>query len=206
MADLSGKRQSAAEQLAIAPIRVRNLTIEAVAPCVRYILRGSEGLTLAAPFGVDLPRQACHANISGHWAALWLGPDEWLLICSDPACDSLALEAALTVAHSLVDVSHRQSGFALSGRLAATVLNAGCPLDLSLEAFPTGMCTRTIFGKAEIVLWRTEEHGFRMEVARSFVGYAAGFLEVAAQDAVGKEGSRQSGSGSRRGARGEQSG
>jgi sarcosine oxidase subunit gamma len=198
MADLSGKRQSAAEQSAITPIRLRNLTVEAVAPCVRFILRGGEDVTLAGSFGVELPRQACRADRSGDRAVLWLGPDEWLLIDADPACDGLALaktiEAGLVTPHSLVDVSHRQSGFAVTGRLASTTLNVACPLDLSIEAFPVAMCTRTIFGKAEIVLWRTEELGFRMEVARSFVGYVAGLLE---------EGSRQPGLGSRRMGRGE---
>jgi hypothetical protein len=42
--------------------------------------------------------------------------------------------------------------------------SAGCPQDLSLETFPVGACSRTMFGKAEIVLFRTEEDTFRVGV------------------------------------------
>jgi sarcosine oxidase subunit gamma len=54
-------------------------------------------------------------------------------------------------------------------------------LDLGLSAFPIGMCTRTLFGKAEIVLWRTGEAQFHIEVWRSFAGYVWGVLGVAGE-------------------------
>jgi len=62
------------------------------------------------------------------------------------------------------------------------VLNTGCPLDLSLDEFPVGMCTRTIFGKSEIVLWRTSAAGFRVEVWRSFAAYVWRMLEEAGRE------------------------
>ena len=62
------------------------------------------------------------------------------------------------------------------------MLNAGVPLDLSLKAFPVGMATRTIFEKAEIVLWRTGEQEFRVEVWRSFAPYVLAMLQAADRD------------------------
>ena len=62
------------------------------------------------------------------------------------------------------------------------MLNAGCPLDLDLAEFPVGMCTRTVFAKADIVLWRTRADAFHLEVWRSFAGYVAGLLaEIATE-------------------------
>jgi sarcosine oxidase subunit gamma len=118
-------------------------------------------------------------------AALWLGPDEWLLIA--PEAQGATLSAGLATAlaglpHSLVDVGHRQSGCELHGPQAATLLASGCPLDLDASAFPVGMCTRTVLAKAEIVLWRTAPQTFRLEVARSFVAYVAEFLTEAERD------------------------
>ena len=86
-------------------------------------------------------------------------------------------------AHSLVDVSHRQIGLVASGPAAARVLNAGCPLDLGLNAFPVGFATRTLFDKAEIVLWRRAETTFHIEVWRSFAPYLAASLAEAARGA-----------------------
>ena len=93
------------------------------------------------------------------------------------------LESVLDgTAHSLVDVSHRQIGLVASGPAAARVLNAGCPLDLDLGAFPVGMCTRTVFAKTEIVLWRTGADVFHVEVWRSFASYLTEFLAEVARE------------------------
>ena len=94
------------------------------------------------------------------------------------------LESVLDgTAHSLVDVSHRQIGLIASGPAAARVLNAGCPLDLGLKAFPVGMATRTLFDKAEIVLWRRAAATFHLEVWRSFAPWLAASLFEAARGA-----------------------
>jgi sarcosine oxidase, subunit gamma len=86
-------------------------------------------------------------------------------------------------AHSLVDVSHRQIGLVASGPAVARTLNAGCPLDLGLKAFPIGMATRTLFDKAEIVLWRRAGTTFHVEVWRSFAPWLAASLAEAARGA-----------------------
>ena len=41
------------------------------------------------------------------------------------------------------------------------------------------MCTRTLFGKAEIMLWRIDAEVFRIEVARSSARYVWDLLEEA---------------------------
>eukprot|EP01037_Dinobryon_pediforme_P010703 gene10703-10779_t len=90
------------------------------------------------------------------------------------------LEAAMGFhPHSLVEVTHRQVGLVLDGPKVENVLSSGCPLDVALRAFPVGMCTRTIFEKAEIVLWRTEAHRFQIEVWRSFAPYLIAHLHEA---------------------------
>lgn len=78
--------------------------------------------------------------------------------------------------HSLVAVSHRNAALHISGPEAATVLNAGCPLDLHKAEFPPGMCTRTLLAKAPIILWRTALPLFYMSTWRSFMPYAWDFL------------------------------
>src|ERR1700723_2880530 len=151
--------------------------------CTRLILRGRAPAigAAAAPLGFALPLQPCRAITVADRSALWLGPDEWLILAR--GSDSIA--AALTQAmqgcpHPLVDVSHRQCGIELSGGAAADALNAGCPLDLAEAAFPIGMCTRTVLAKSEIVLWRVSAGTFHLEVARSFVPYVRAFLHESA--------------------------
>ncbi len=137
------------------------------------------------------PRRPAARSPQGSRATLWLGPDEYLLLESAPdaaqsdtqAALASALERALAGApHALVDISHRQFALEISGPHAAAILNGACPLDLDLGEFPVGMCTRTVFAKADIVLWRTREDAFHVEVWRSFAGYVTGVLaEIAAE-------------------------
>ncbi len=157
-------------------------------PADRFVVRGGEAARMACTeaFGAALPARLGPAGRSGERAALWLGPDEWLLIAQGVSVEALAaaLEAGLAgLPHSLVDVSHRQVGLIVSGLAAARVLNAGCPLDLRLRSFPVGMATRTLFDKAEIVLWRLGETDFHVEVARSFSPWLAAALAEAARGA-----------------------
>src|SRR3546814_4596004 len=63
------------------------------------------------------------------------------------------------------------------------ILATGCALDLSIAAFPIGMCTRTMFAKAEVVLWRTGIARFHIEIWRSFARYVEALLREAETEA-----------------------
>jgi sarcosine oxidase, subunit gamma len=162
--------------------------IQSVPPAMRFILHGDAQVrALAAPvWGAAFAEQSCRAVVRDSRATLWLGPDEYLLLGADEesqAAAAEALERALgDIPHALVNVSHRQFALEVSGTHAATVLSGACPLDLDLGEFPVGMCTRTVLGKADIVLWRTRDDAFHLEVWRSFAGYVTGLLsEIAAE-------------------------
>ena len=189
MADAALAARSPLEGLAL-PSGARFALAEAP-PAARFILRGGEAVRVACGmvFGADLPSQLGLAGEGEGRAALWLGPDEWLLTAdgADAAAVADLLESVLEgTAHSLVDISHRQIGLVASGPAAARVLNAGCPLDLGLKACPVGFATRTVFEKAEIVLWRRAEATFHVEVWRSSAPYLAASLAEAARGAPGR--------------------
>jgi heterotetrameric sarcosine oxidase gamma subunit len=124
--------------------------------------------------------------VSRDRAALWLGPDEWLVLAPDTETElaERATRAAGGAPCSIVDVSHRAASIEIAGPRAAWCLNAFCPLDLDLSAFPVGMCTRTLLGKAEIVLWRLGAETFHLEVMRSFAPYVWQCLEEARREFI----------------------
>lgn len=174
----------------VAPRVAPAVRLETLPPCARFSLRTRDAArkAAAAPLGFALPTLACRAASHGARAALWLGPDEWLILA--PLAEADALRDALTRAfgelpHALVDIGHRQSGLVLSGAQAAAVLNVGCPLDLDIAAFPLGMCTRTVLGKASITLWRTGATRFHIEAWRSFLPYVWAFLDESGREFLG---------------------
>ena len=141
--------------------------LAALPPATRLILRGGVA-DMALP-------ETCRAIVHVDHSLLWLGPSEYLLLASG---ESVPTPDAVSV----VDVSHRDTALSVSGPRAACAINAFCALDLHPSAFPVGMCTRTVFGKAEIVLWRTAAEIFRIEVARSFAPYVWACLEEARRE------------------------
>ena len=143
--------------------------IATLPPATRFIVWADESVAL----GVAFPHEPCRARITSDIAVLWLGPTEWLLI-APPDWQPPRLTA------SMVDVSHRQLAIQLTGPGADQTINAFCALDLHPSAFSVGMCTRTVFAKAEILLWRTDANTFRIEVARSYAPYVRACLDAAA--------------------------
>jgi sarcosine oxidase subunit gamma len=153
----------------------------------RHILRGGSQVMLSAgtALGLTISDIACRSAQRASRAALWLGPDEQLLLASEsegPEVARLLATALARMPHSLVDISHRQIALELSGQHAPAALSVGCPLDLQITEFPIGMCTRTLLGKADIVLWRTGPETFHVEVWRSFAQYVSRFLAAAARE------------------------
>jgi sarcosine oxidase subunit gamma len=137
---------------------------------------------LSTALGLSLPTRPKTSASNAARHALWLGPDEWLVIDALDT-DLLGMAAAAGVLHSATDISHRNTAILVDGPGAAAAINVGCPQDLSLKAFPVGGCSRTVFGKAEIVLLRTGETAFRVECWRSFAPYVSGLLAAGAVDA-----------------------
>jgi sarcosine oxidase subunit gamma len=169
------------------PAITSSAVLRLLPPAARHVLRGAAPVldTAGDALGLSLSMPACRASANATLAALWLGPDERLLLGADESAADTAIRLQQALAdrpHSVVDVSHRQLGLAISGPHAATVLACGCPLDLDRSAFPVGMCTRTVLAKAEIVLWRIGEDEFHLEVWRSFAAYVSGVIAEAARE------------------------
>lgn len=138
---------------------------------------------VSAALGVSLPTKPKTSATGAGITAMWLGPDEWLLIGPE-GTDFVALAARSGVLHSAVDVSHRNIGIIVSGPGARATISAASPHDLTDASFPVGACARTVLGKMEIVLYREGAETYRVECWRSFADYCFGMLAEGAHDAV----------------------
>ncbi|MGH6895382.1 MAG: sarcosine oxidase subunit gamma [Geminicoccaceae bacterium] len=137
-----------------------------------------------------LPGEACTSASQAQIAALWLGPDQWLVTCpgSDVAHLVGALREALADVHgAITDVTDGRVAFRLAGPSARDVLAKGCPLDLHPRAFPLGSCAQSLLGKAAVLIHLVDEDpgsgaGFDVYVGRSFAHYLWMWLEDAGRD------------------------
>ena len=104
-------------------------------------------------------------------AAIWLGPDEWLVLGGR--------ETDFPDAAAAVDVSANRVVLELSGADAADVLARGCSLDLHPSVLGPGRCAQTLLARAQVILVRDDVDRFRILVRPSFAGYVRAWLRDA---------------------------
>lgn len=131
--------------------------------------------------GVALPLSCGDTATGDGHTALWLGPDEWLVVAQEaaPAHEPLvdALIAALgTERGAVVDVSANRTTLELSGEQARAVLEKGCPVDLHPRAFTPGRAITTVVGPIPVVLWQVAPTTYRLFPRSSFADYLARWL------------------------------
>ena len=160
------------------------VTIEKAPPASRISFRGTKSgvKSFEKSLGIALPSNPGNVTKKGGKHALWIGPNDWLIV-DEKSADTSMVPRLPNKGFSAVDISHRNMAFIVSGMGAENTLNTACPRDLSTTAFPINTCSRTIFGKAEIVLYRTAKNTFRVECWRSFGPYVWTYLCEAANDA-----------------------
>jgi sarcosine oxidase subunit gamma len=130
--------------------------------------------------GFVLPRDPNAAASAGGRSALWLGPDEWLIVGGEGEESLLTrvLHTALGETFgSVVDVSANRTVIELSGPAARDVLAHGCLVDLHPRVFGPGRCAQTLLAKAQVIVHQVNDAPtFHLYVRTSFAWYVAEWL------------------------------
>ena len=118
--------------------------------------------------------------------AVWLGPDEWLIVTQSGEETDLIdrLRRALTGIHSSVtDITGGQTVLRLSGPKVHDLLAKGCTLDLHARSFGPGQCAQTNIAHAAVTLLQIDDSPtYDVVVRRSFARYLALWIEDAASE------------------------
>ena len=159
------------EPVPAAAFEADGVTISLAPPMARYSLRARQAQALETVLQIKIPKKI--GAIEGGVACL--GPDEWLLRAAYGA--TIPMGEGLPIA--VTEISDRAICLIVEGPRAAEVLMSGCPLDL--DHFDVGRATRTIFETVEVILFRTAETRFEVEVWRSFAPWLWTALTTAAE-------------------------
>jgi sarcosine oxidase subunit gamma len=152
---LAGRREDLAR---IATTTDDAVVVEHVPFLAQVDLRLHAGAVERAPH--PLPTRPNTAWEEGPRAALWLGPDEWLVLGPPGAGPAIVAEyhRALEGLHrSVVDVSANRVALELSGPRAKDVLAKGCGLDLHPRTWTTGRCAQTLLARVPVILQERAE-------------------------------------------------
>jgi sarcosine oxidase subunit gamma len=137
---------------------------------------------LSQTAGCGLPVQPLESARRGTIAALWLGPDEWLIVGGGDDAGA-RIEAAFR-GHfvTVTDLSDAYCAIRLAGPHMLDVLAKGCGLDTHASVFPPGRVARSLLAKAEVIVHRTAADAFEIFVARSYADYLWRWLEDAGRE------------------------
>lgn len=145
-----------------------------------------------ASLGITLPGPV-RAEMSGDVKALWMGPDEWLLVAPEDRRDDLVAQLRSAIGDefaTVTDVSAQRTTLALSGNLVRRVLAHGCAVDLDPRVTPVGSCLTTVLAQAPITLVVRDEAATAawLLVRSSFAPYLATWLIDASTEYRGSTG------------------
>lgn len=140
-------------------------------------LRG-EAAALNEPLQILLPTEPGTTTTSGSRVALWLGPDEWLLVGG--SYDVRDIRAALGGARAaVVDVGASRTVLELAGTNAEPVLAKAATLDFHRRAFAVGRCAHTNLARTQGIIHRVALGQFHLYVRNSFAPYLIAWLRDA---------------------------
>ena len=141
---------------------------------------------LASSLEFDLPVVPNTVTSRGDRRALWLGPDEWLVVGPEDQEKTLVqslLDGLGGAFGSVIDVSANRTTLKVFGPKARDVLAQGIPLDLDPRSFGPRRCAQTLLAKAHVIVEaRDEEAALHLYIRASFASYVADWLLDAAAE------------------------
>lgn len=161
------------------------LRIEVEPACSVLNLRGTPAdpslvTDVQRVLGIELPLEPNRWRGDDRLTAMWLGPDEWLLVASDD--EARQIEERMRQARladpwlSIVNVSSNYTHLLLSGPEIRDLLAKCCALDLRPDVFSRGDCVQTELARSRMLLRAIERNSFEVWVRNSFARYLAEWL------------------------------
>jgi sarcosine oxidase, subunit gamma len=184
----SGLRRSSLEKILSPGRSSANPSVELTEKLSGYLnVRAKELFPFLEPMeglsGLRLPLEPNRFTENDRAIALWLGPDEWLLVVpwgTEQTVTKTLCQAGREHFFAITDISHGLTAVNISGPGAIDTLSKGCSLDLHPSVFRSGCCAQTLLAKAGVVIRRVESpHSFDLIVRRSFAEYLVLWLQDA---------------------------
>jgi sarcosine oxidase, subunit gamma len=151
-----------------------------VAFLAQVTLRADPALAPRLPF--PLPLEPNTWTAGGDREALWLGPDEWLVVGPPGSAPAIAAELGRALDgehHAVVDTSANRTVVELAGAARFDLLAQGCGLDLHRRAWRPGSCAQTLLFRVPVLL-QERDQATRVFVRASLAAHLADWLAAVA--------------------------
>ena len=133
--------------------------------------------------GCTFPPKANRFQSAGDRHVVWLGPDEYLLLCEAGKEQELqdSLNSMIPSPYfAITDVSDSLCALSLRGPAIRAVLAKGCGLDLHPEKFTAGQSAQSLLALSAVTLMAVADDAFILVCRTSFAPYVQRWLADAA--------------------------
>jgi sarcosine oxidase subunit gamma len=134
---------------------------------------------VAERFGVRPPATPNRRAVAASGVeAIWLGPDEWLVVSAGDGPEVAAALETVVRPHggTVVDVTAHRTVLEIRGPRARDILSSGTSVDLHPRAFAVGQAVQAPLARVDVILCRVDGDAWRVFVRTSFARYLVEWL------------------------------
>ena len=168
------------------------LSIREISPIMKLNLRGKKReffTTVGKNLNMILPTEANTSTTSDKLTAIWLSPDEWMIVSNElvnkdtnkyELYEILFNSISKTNLGAVIDVTDQFVQLELKGKNIYEIFSAGCPFNFNEFKEKIGATTQTVLNHIDVILHHKEENVVNIFVRRSFAEHLWSWIEDSA--------------------------
>ena len=168
------------------------LSIREISPIMKLNLRGKKReffTTVGKNLNMILPTEANTSTTSDKLTAIWLSPDEWMIVSNElvnkdnnkyELYEILFNSISKTNLGAVIDVTDQFVQLELKGKNIYEIFSAGCPFNFNEFKEKIGATTQTVLNHIDVILHHKEENVVNLFVRRSFAEHLWSWIEDSA--------------------------
>ena len=169
-----------------------NFSMKEKTPVGKINLRGKkrEFLTnIGKNLNMILPTEANTSTTSDKLTAIWLSPDEWMIVSNELASkdinkyelyEMLFNSISKTNLGAVIDVTDQFVQLELKGKNIYEIFSAGCPFNFNEFQEKKGSTTQTVLNHVDVILHHKDKNIVNLFVRRSFAEHLCSWIEDSA--------------------------
>ncbi len=170
-------------------INRESISVKEVSPVMKINLRGKkrEFLTnVGKNLNMILPTEANTSSISDKLTAIWLSPDEWMIVSNEninkdtnkyELYELLFNSISKTNLGAVVDVTDQFVQLELKGENIYEIFSAGSPFNFNEFKEKKGSTTQTVLNHIDVIIQNKDENIVNLFVRRSFTEHLCSWIE-----------------------------
>ena len=170
-------------------INHENVSVKEISTVMKINLRGKkrEFLTnIGKNLNMILPTEANTSTASDKLTAIWLSPDEWMIVSNQLVSkdtnkyethEMLFNSISKTTLGAVVDVTDQFVQLELKGENVYEIFSAGSPFNFNEFKEKKGSTAQTVLNHIDVILHHKEENAVNLLVRRSFAEHLWFWIE-----------------------------